>query len=190
MWNYLRETKAISPIKVKVGFFCINEDVIYSLLSYCLCLLKCIKNRKITLPFHLNVQAYTSCITFLLISTLIYELKGHLESKSEIYWTVKNWVNRSILWQEEKKLNYGEKKQCTNKKYFFFLLTFPSRLHAHPGAWEAALRMRMAPSLAEEFTWDSPLLSLSLAHSPSLSQLSLKRASQKEKEKESFPICT
>lgn len=119
MWNYLRETKAISPIKVKVGFFCVNEDVIYSLLSYCLCLLKCIKNRKITLPFHLNVQAYTSCITFLLISTLIYELKGIWNQKVKSIELLKTeWIE---VFYGRKKRNWTmEKRNNAQTRSIFF----------------------------------------------------------------------
>lgn len=46
------------------------------------------QNRKITLLFHQHIQAYSSCGTFLLISTLIYILKP-LETKSEIFESLK-----------------------------------------------------------------------------------------------------
>ena len=65
------EIEAISPIKIKVGFLNNEEMDLFTIILSVFAWIQCIKNRKITLSF--NVQAYTSCITFLLMLILIYK---------------------------------------------------------------------------------------------------------------------
>lgn len=128
------------------------------------------QNRKITLLFHQHIQPYSSCGTFLLISTLIYILKP-LETKSEIFESLKTeWIETFKGKKRERNWTVGKEKQCRNKELFLCFLThlpFPA-----PCSFlrlVSSIKNDGEASLGWEFTGDS-LLPFSISCSTSFKQ--------------------
>lgn len=166
------ETEAISPIKIKIRFFYINGDLwfihYYHIIYICINIMY--QNRKITLLFHQHIQPYSSCGTFLLISTLIYILKP-LETKSEIFESLKTeWIETFKGKKRERNWTVGKEKQCRNKELFLCFLThlpFPA-----PCSFlrlVSSIKNDGEASLGWEFTGDS-LLPFSISCSTSFKQ--------------------